>query len=179
MEPELQNNSAHSKSNKLTLVFAVVIILGVFYFWSQMGSLTQPPLISSNNESDEITTFNFLPLTLEEKAALNSPKSATAQQAISAHAEAVYKIATVANLVAVGVDCRVSPVVLKIQKDKMINFRNYDNIDHTMIFGENRSVVVPANGSASLPANFGEVLRIYGYGCELGSEPIGMILIAE
>ncbi len=168
--------NSNSKSFKgALLIIGLLVIVGIYLLVEKEVSNTQTPV----NENTSEESFNFSPLTGDERAALNAPKSAASEQAIFAHAEAVHKIAVATDSVVVGAECRTSPAAVKIAKGKSLNFKNYDSIAHTIIFDATHSVVVPANGNASLTLSFGEPLHIYGYGCELSENPVGMVLIAE
>jgi hypothetical protein len=169
----MESNS-NSKAFKIILLVAVVVIAGI-YLLSQMDlSTSQAP---DNNPPQNSTDSSGL--TAEEKAVLNAPKAGDSQEVIDAHGEAVRNAAVKVDSVTLGAACRTSPVAVEMAKGKSLSFKNADSVAHSVFFDATHFVAVPAGGSASITLNFVENSRVYGYGCELSSNPIGMVLIAE
>ncbi len=176
METQSSGGDTVGKSVKFILIIAVLAAIVVAFSLFQKQESGQP----SQNQNSDPNSFEFKPLTSDEQAALNAPKSASEpEEVVNAHAAAVRRVAVATNTVNVGSGCRTSPTAVEIANGTNITFINRDSVPHTISFNASKNVVIPANDQASITVDFGEKTRIYGYGCESSSSPIGMVLIAE
>ena len=184
-----ENTSSIKMSNTILITLLVVAIVLSYFLYQKITNTavpspqytnTQNPPPAAETENTSADSFTFPPLSADERGALNMPKSASAPEAdFLAHVAFVQKAAVASNTLALGTDCRVSPVVLKTRKGAKIEIKNYDGIPHTIPFDEKRSFAVPAQASITIPVDFGEIGGIYGYGCEKDSSAIGMLWLAQ
>ena len=162
------------------LLVLVVLALGYFLYQQMTSNPTSPsPDIATQDNTAE--SFDFPPLTNDEYVALN-PSS----QNIFEQPTAVQKIATVAETLAIGAECRVSPVALKTQNGARLELKNYDSVAHTITVqtgtSNTYSYPVPAYGSTAMTVDFGKTggsYSIYNISCEKSSSAIGMLMIIE
>lgn len=77
--------------------------------------------------------------------------------------------------------CSAEPVVLQRTFGSTINIENSDSSSHTILFGPDMTIDVPANGTADLAvdeSNFQNGPGLYGYGCDNSSQAVGLMLIS-
>ena len=164
----------------VAMLVLVVLVLGyVLYQTVTERAVPYPPEKKTQNSAGE--SFTFLPLTDDERVALD-----TSSANMFTQPTAVQKVATVAETLAIGADCRVSPVVLKVQNGASLALKNYDDVPHTITVNthtsKTRAYLVPAHGSITMTADFGKTgasYSIYSMSCEKSSATIGMVMVME
>jgi hypothetical protein len=183
MELESPQSTVLRKVGTVVLVVLVtgILILGFFLYKKVIKDNEFSPSGGTPIAETPADTFDFPPLTDDERAALDaSPANMFAQPA------AVQKVATATETLAIGADCTVSPVIPKIKKGASLVLTNYDDIPHTITVNthtsKKQSYLVSAHSSATMSVDFGGTggsYSIYSMSCEKGPATIGMLMVTE
>lgn len=190
MELESQENSS-SKVGSVILVILVLVALALSYFLYQRVNNTGTPSAeytpTQNNNSPSVTTPNnnttgqpnTQQLSADERAVLQYPSPDVTPEAWNAYLTLVAKVAVETNVLTIGQNCSVSPVVLRT-RSKEVTLKNTDSVAHTIAFTSPFfSGTIPPNGSLKMPVDFKGQLGLYGYGCDGSAQAVGLMDVVE
>jgi plastocyanin len=182
MEPELQQRHPFfgTAGNIILVLLVLVALLISFMLYQRLGVAP-------------VETFDFQPLSENERETLDAVVTTppgdgvftdtapvmTSDGLALASSPKIAQAAVSAAIVALGADCKVSPVVVKAKKGTMLQFKNYDDAPHTIMFSSEHELVVPAHDAATLTLDFGRAGEAYYFGCEADPMPIGVLWLAE
>lgn len=180
------------------IMVAIAVILLVFFsvlsyfLYQKIATGTPVPVSSSGKAStqnntqqaevvlqDDRDSFVFLPLSEDERKILKPPVPSASSEEMAIYGSLVQKVAVASEKLAVGVNCKIQPVVVKVQKGANLELKNYDSTPHTIRFDEKRSFLIPASGSITAPVDFPKEVGMYGYACDDHSGPAGIVFIVE
>jgi plastocyanin len=169
MELESQGNTSLNQAGNIALVALVVVALMLSYFLYH--KITSDTAYTQEGTQTQNGT--------EERQVLNMPSKDASPEELQAHHVLVEKLAVNAGEVAIGANCGMSPIVLKIQLGKDVVFKNNDSVDHIITFTETRSFAVAANTSVTVPADFGQGVGTYSYMCDTNTAAVGVVSVVE
>lgn len=196
LEPQ-EHRSFFGKAANVVLIVLVLIALVMAYFlYQRLAGDVMPPVpppdriqdgTPQNPETRNDTTgsFDFKPLSADERAALNPPDGPDATEGErQAHFDLVARTAVPSEELSIGPNCAVSPAVLRTKQGGEIQLRNYDTVPHLIVFNETSSFSVPAKKSISIPVTFGAdsgATGVFGYGCDMsnGGGAVGMWFVTQ
>lgn len=190
MGPELQESpSSFGRVGGVVLVVLVLVAVALGYFLYQKIGRDTSKYTASQATS---TPQDLQMLSPEEREALAYPTDVT-EAGWSAYLAEVGKVSVYTDVLTIGQNCAVSPVVLKTQLGKEVTLTNTDSVPHNIGFAPrflfqipaNRistdtfMVQVPANGTIAMPIAFGGKEGVYGYGCDDNPTMAGLIQVIK
>lgn len=179
MNSEENSNFFNQTGNVVLVSLILVAIILSYFLYKKVNNKGISSLGNTQTQNGTADISSLPPLTADERGALNFPKSDAPIAEIMAHIAFVKRAAIATDTIVIGPSCKASPVVVKTQKGANLVFKNNDSLPHTVSFDRTHSFPVSAQGSVTIPVDFGEVGGFYGYGCESSISAIGMVLITE
>jgi hypothetical protein len=104
------------------------------------------------------------------------PNSSEAEQ--KAFAELVASAAVRTDKINLS-SCKAMPTVASFNLDSMITLVNDDPTEHTMVLDPKNTFTVPGKSKKTIKADFGHGPGLYGYGCDMSSGAVGMMLVTQ
>lgn len=115
---------------------------------------------------------------IEQSVLLAPPKTPTEE---GSYDTLVQKYAQEAQVLDVGAECAVSPLVLKLKSDALLTIRNNDTVSHMIAFEDQNafSVSVGQTRTLSLQEMFQKGAGTYRYRCgdKMGTGNVGVLYI--
>jgi len=171
-------------ATKLLIVLLVVaaVVLGALVVlrntnivqWLDTPVSSTKTAVTSVPASQSATTPTLPGLTAEERKILTPPAPGEEK----AYSELLYKNAKIADHLSLGGNCVGDPIVIRIAAGSSIMVKNADSRNHTISFGTQHTLDVPAGASKTLATDFLKANMAYGYECDAMSGTAGLVLVS-
>lgn len=152
----------------LGLLALAALVLG--YFLYQKLKVPAPKITTTNSAE-----------TSDERAVLRYPARDVTPGEWNNYLVLVAKLAMETDTVTVGPNCKITPVVVKtpLVSGKKLHFKNSDTVAHEIAFTNPPSYAIAANSTVDIPIDFKGVPGIYGYGCDMSPNAVGLVQVLQ
>jgi hypothetical protein len=161
----MTKSTIHNKINIYYVIIGILIIMPVV-----LGILLARDVFWQNKPTQNTTATAQL---IEPKVSnwkvtddvLNAPPQNASADQVQAYVALILSKAKETSVVGLK-GCKPDPIVAKVPKNGMITIENRDSNDHTIIFGPEKTYVIPKNASTEITVPFPQGIQIIGYGCD-------------
>lgn len=166
----------NKKNVAIVVLIVVALVLGIAIKSKDGGSSnssgTSPAGFASTGEPRDLTNLSD-----DEKSVLEVPYSGTDEEK-QAHFDLAASLARENDALDIS-GCLGSPLVMVVPLGSNLKVTNNDSIDHEIIFDQDTSFNIPAEGSKTLKGVFSKGVGLYGYGCDKQPGVSGLFLITQ
>ena len=177
--------------NLIIVVLIVIAVILGFLIFQRVGDQTTVDTSDVSNTSSEenvandqsqetgdfVDTRDLSSLSSDEKAVLKVPSNGTDEER-QGHFNLAVSLAKDTSSVDIA-GCVGDPVVARVSSSNQLFVTNSDSLEHTIIFDQDNSFIVPAGGQVSIESVFSKGAGLYGYGCNNNPGVTGLFLVTE
>lgn len=172
----------------ISFLAVIALVLGAAIFQqtrpqgvNQSSEETEVAAPSPTSQSQATSSAQRRPLpenlTEDEKAVLDPPSLDAPADEKQAHYNLAVKLAQTASNLDLNKCSKPNPLVMKITNGENFTAKNSDTVEHTIVIDQDHHYAVAPGGSATIKADFGHGLGVYGYLCDNVPGVVGFFLV--
>ena len=155
-------------------ILLVITAVGLGYTIYQRQTSNQP---QTNVEQAFTPPPHTLPApVVDEELVLDFPDPSAPKEEQRKHYDLVSQLAENVDEIDIS-NCRPSPLVARIKNKDPITLKNSDQVEHSVSFNQEQTLVISAAAKESIIVNFEFGPGVYGYTCDAKGKPVGVLLV--
>jgi plastocyanin len=166
------------KTKIINILPVVLLLLAFFVGYKLYNKSNSLALLNDKSVVDATPKPRDLSQLSDEDLVLVTPLADASEDEKKKYEELVRRLSKESEEISLH-NCKSTPVVSAVRAKKILKFKNTDASDHTLIFYNDKTLVVKKNSSAEITLDYGQGHGVYAYGCDESIQPTGILYVVE